>query len=149
VEASTAFRGLFGVALRVGFERTSLSNVTQPAGTVSYTWTLGTLDGCPMQWKRWRFAVLPCARVEAGVLEGSGVTPEPKVSDTAKRGWLAVDVLGRVRWSPIPVVSLELEGGIRAALLRDQWIIEQAATLYYQPPAFSAVGGADLHVAFW
>lgn len=108
LEVASPHRGLFGVSIRAGFERATASDVVNAGGAASFTWTLGTVDACPLRWTRGSFSLSPCARMEAGELDGSGANiPAP---NEAKRGWLALAALGRASWTPIRHLAVELEG---------------------------------------
>ena len=145
IETSSPSHGVLGVRLRGGFERSTVSDVTNGTGTASFTWTFGTLDACPLEW-RWRTFALPlCARIEGGELDGTGVHVTPALE--AKRGWLAVAAVGRLRWAPIPHFSIELEGGPRAPLIRDHFLFEPS-TAYYQPGPIGGLLGGDVRASF-
>jgi hypothetical protein len=108
-------------------------------------WTLGTVDACPLRWRRVPIALFPCARVEAGELDSNGVGVVPVRS--VARGWLAVAALGRLRWTVVNPLSVEIEGGFRAPLIRDRFIFEPDLTVY-RPPPLSGFADAGLLVTF-
>ncbi len=145
LEATSPPRGVFGWSLRAGFVRSSLSNIPGDSGLASFTWTVGTLDVAPLKWSRGPFALFPSALVEAGELDGRGVSPPP--AGEATRGWLALAALARARWTPVRPLSLEIDGGARFPLLRDQFVFTPSIK-YYRPPAVSALAGGSIVVTF-
>ena len=140
VDVTSPFRGPLGLTLRVGFERASRSNTGNSSGEADFTWTLGTLEACPLRWTWRSLAAFPCLRLEAGELDGTGVTGSPNLE--SKRGWFAAAALGRLRWTPIPHFALELEGGARAPFIRDKFVFEPSTEIY-QPAVVSALLGAS------
>jgi hypothetical protein len=150
LEATSPFSGIVGVSLRLGFERATRSNIESTSGAASFTWTFGTVDACPLRWTSGPFALLPCVRLEAGELVGTGDVTNGL---TAKQGWLAIDALGRARWTPIRHLSVELEGGGRVPTIRHTFEFTTPAgspinPSVYVPAVFSAVFDADVRLFF-
>ena len=148
VDLSSPYRGFVGLSLRVAFERAVRDDVQVTGGAAHFAWTFGTLDACPLRWSPRPLATLalyPCVRVEAGQLDAYGIGVVP-VRD-ASRGWVALSALGRVRWTLVEPFSVEVEGGLRAPLVRDRFIFEPDITVY-QPPSVSGFLGGGLLVTF-
>jgi hypothetical protein len=145
VEATSPRRGVLGLSLRAAVARAARASMPVSGGEADFTWTIGTLDICPLRWEQGSLTLAPCARLEAGKLDGTGVNVMP-VHD-APRGWLAVAALARLRWTFAPPLALEIEGGVRAPFIRDRFIFDPD-TLVYQPPPLSALAGAGLVVTF-
>jgi hypothetical protein len=131
--------------VRAAFERATRENVPVTGGAARFAWTLGTVDVCPLRWKSSPFALIPCARVEAGKLDANGIGVVPVRS--VARGWLALAGVGRLRWSVLRSLSVDLEGGLRAPLIRDRFMFEPDITVY-RPPSVSGFVEVGLLVTF-
>lgn len=132
-------------AIRAGVARASSGTVAVPDGAARFTWTAALLDVCPFAFERGMLALSPCARVEAGALEGEGERIAPARSQT--RAWFAAAGLTRLRIAPTGTWFIEFEGGVRAALLRDRFVVHPDATVFRAPVA-AFFAGAGVGVLF-
>ena len=100
---------------------------------------------CVLRLVALQFSFLPCARLEAGELDGAGIDILP--TREARRGWLAGALVGRAGWTPLRPISVQLEGGAQAPFIRDHFLFlpEQP---YYTPPAVSGIVGASVVATF-
>jgi hypothetical protein len=146
MQVESTSRGIWSPSVRAAFERAVVDAVPAPGGAARYAWTVGTFDGCPVRWAFATAALLPCVRIEAGELEVTGEALVP--SRDATRGWLALAALAQARWEFFPRVAIEADAGLRAPLIRERFIFEPDVTVY-RPPAFAAVVGGGLEVAFF
>jgi len=137
--------GLVGLDVRAGIERANRDNVAGTTGHADFTLTVGVLEVCPLRLAALEFSFLPCARLEAGELDGAGIDILP--TREARRGWLSGALLGRAGWTPLRPISIELEGGAQAPFIRDHFLFlpEQP---YYTPPAVSGIVGASVVATF-
>jgi hypothetical protein len=130
---------------RVGFERASSGSVDVGGPTATFTWTLGIAEACPHRWRFGKVAVEPCARVEAGVLEGIGANIAPARDST--RTWFALGATGRAEWAFLPPMFLDLEAGLSFPLVRTTYFFEPNTTVY-QSPTVGGIVSAGLGVRF-
>jgi hypothetical protein len=85
----------------------------------TFQFIAGRLDGCPIELPVARsIALEPClalelGRVSATAKPGIGLSPS-----TERRLWVAGDLLARVRFTPIPWIFAELEGGASVPFTR-------------------------------
>jgi hypothetical protein len=156
VEASAGSSGWFSPTLRVGFERASSgaigtqgtpgsSFLTGPA-EVTFTWTVGFLEACPVGWTVGDVRIEPCARLEAGTLEGASyqVTPSHDVSSA----WLDVGAVGRAEWQVFRPLFLELQAGLRVPVIQGRFIFEPDSTIY-EPAVLGSVVSGGLGARIW
>ena len=99
----------------------------------------------PTRWAHGPFELEPCARAEAGILEGEGGNIVPHRQSTP--AWFALDGTGRARWFPWRSLFVDLEGGIRFPLTRPTFLFEPD-TIIYRPPAVAGFGGIGLGMRF-
>jgi hypothetical protein len=140
--------GLWAPALRLGFERAPGSTFEASGGTsASLDWSVGTLHVCPLRWQLGPLALVPCARVAAGVLHGQGVQiAQPR---DESRPWLDAGLIGDARWTPLRPLFLELYGGLIIPLLRDRFHFDTPDVTIHQVPDLGGVAGADVGLSFW
>ncbi len=129
-------------AFRLRFERATIHGV---AGGADFTWTAGSLDLCPVAWSASAFRLWPCARVEAGALEGAG---DASRSRTTTRPWVSAGALARARGVIVGGLFVELEAGGYVPFVRDRFFLEPDQTVH-RAPFVSAAGGASLGASFW
>ena len=107
-------------AVRIGAQRASSSTVHAGAsGAARFTWTVATLDACPLRWSRGRFSLSPCARVDAGVLAGSGSSIARPRDDS--RLWLDAGAVARGEWAFAPPLFLGADAAALVAITRPRF----------------------------
>lgn len=111
---------LLAPEFRLAALRSTTATVTKSLGEATFNWTAARLSVCPVRWPaRSALALRPCALMDLGVLEGSGVlTHQPS---SAGALWIAPGVAARLSFSPLPPLSFELEGGATFPLERDSF----------------------------
>jgi hypothetical protein len=145
LDGATGFTNGVGLAVRAAFERAARGDVAGTTGSADFTWTVGTLDVCPLQFGAAGFAFLPCARAELGQLAGTGVDILPRRE--ARTLWAAGGLAGRVSYAPVRSLRVEIEGGARFPFVRDHFVFLPDRP-YYQPPAAGGLVGASLLGSF-
>ena len=135
------WRGSVAPSFRLAFERTTSASVAVDAASASFTWTVGRVDACLPLWTWRTLAALPCARIEAGVLEGRASGFPSAHADSAP--WLAAGAIGRGRWKVLAPLFVELNAGVMFPLIRDRSYFEPQNVIY-DVPAVGFVGGAGL-----
>jgi hypothetical protein len=140
VDVAQVSRGLVSPAFRLRFERASTDQ-----GGASFTWTAGSLEGCPFALVGGPLRVWPCARVEAGTLSATGDAAHSK---SAARPWLSVGAVARARLSVVGGLFVELEGEAFAPFVRDRFYLEPDTTVHRATPV-AVAGAASLGAAFW
>lgn len=142
---------LFAPSLRLGFLRAEGGD---DAGAVSvngrfarYTWTLGRAEVCPLRVRVARsLALRPCAVIDAGALSTT-VTGAPQPNNP-ERAWVDASLEGRLEWWVLSRVSLELEGGLMAPIVRNTFEFEPNGSLGYRAPAVTGVGSLGVMLSF-
>lgn len=139
----------FAPALRLRFVRADTGNDSSGGPNADFTWTLGTLDACPLAWPGnvdARFRLVPCARLEAGLLEAKGLDVTPARS--YGRAWLAGGGAARASLRVVGGLFLEVEGGLVVPVFQDRFFVEPNTTLHVTAPLVGS-GGAGIRVSFW
>ncbi len=145
VEAASPAHGLFAPTRRLGFERAASGAIDVQAATANFTWTVGIAEACPTRWTFGALSFEPCARAEAGVLEGSGGNIVPPRADT--RPWIAMGAGGHAKWFVLSPLFLDLEAGIRLPFIRTRYFFVPDITIY-QPAAVGWTASVGAGVRF-
>jgi len=107
--------GLFVQASTAGFGSYRLSGAyfaENNVSTAGFRLFTGRLDGCPVEIRLARgIALEPCLAFEVGRVEATSNETAQLTSSTARRWWLAGDLLGSLRFAPIPTFFAEVEAG--------------------------------------
>jgi hypothetical protein len=140
VDVAQVSRGLASPALRLRFEHASADE-----GGARFTWTTGSLDGCPIAVATGPVRMWPCARIAAGTLAATGDVAQAR---SAGRPWLSAAAVARVRVSLVGGLFLEVEGEVLAPFVRDRFYLEPDATVH-RATAVAAGGAAALGASFW
>jgi hypothetical protein len=138
VEATFGERGVFRPTARLGAQRASTGTIDVPSGGAArLTWTVGTLDACPVRWARNGLAVTPCARVDAGVIAGSGAKIAHPQDDS--RFWLDAGAVARGEWTFASPFFVDVEAGIFVPITRPRFHFDAPDVTIHEP---APVGGA-------
>jgi hypothetical protein len=142
VEMTSAHASVWSPTLRGSFQYATGANQNVAGGQMSVSRAAFALDVCPLRWTPGPFRLLPCLLAEGGALTASGVDVQPERTDT--RPWVTVGALGRIRYVPSGPFFVELDGGVRFPLVRDQFFFAFTPTddIYRPPPLAGFVGGA-------
>jgi hypothetical protein len=127
-------------SVQLRFERAWSGTVGAGGPSATFAWTLGALLACP---HRWHVSVTPCARVEAGAIESSGANVQGPRDDT--RGWFALGAALRAQWWFFDPLFLDVEGGVRAPVVRPTYVFEPNTTVF-QPPTLAGTCPSMFHV---
>jgi hypothetical protein len=145
VEWRSGARSLLAPALRLGFVRTSSGTFDAGGGAASFTWTVGRLDGCGLDWSpAASLHLFGCARVEAGVLDAvaSGIVG----AHGSTRGWFAAGPLMRVEWAFLPPLYLDADVAPMFRVTADRFYFLPDNTVYEVPYAgLDASVGLGVH----
>jgi hypothetical protein len=134
VEWRSGARSLVAPALQLAFVRTSSGTLDAGGGAASFTWTVGRLDGCGLDWPPLAsLHLLTCARVEAGAIDavGSGIVG----AHGSTRGWFAAGPLMRVEWAFLPPMYLDLDVAPMFRVTADRFYFRPDSTIYEVPYA--------------
>lgn len=124
--------------VRLGAERAASGTFDVPAsGSASFTWTVATLDLCPVRFSTAALGFSPCLRSDLGALAGTGSNIASPRADA--RAWADVGLIGRGEWSPMPPVFLDVEAGGLVALTRPRFHFDVPDVTVHQPSAFGAI----------
>ena len=140
---------LFAPAFRLRFVRSDSGSTSTGGPNADFTWTLGTLDACPLGWPGdvdARLRLVPCARFEAGLLEAKGLDVIPARSYA--RPWVAGGGVARASLRVVGGLFLEVEGGLVVPVLQDRFFVEPSTTLHVTAPLVGS-GAAGFRVSFW
>jgi hypothetical protein len=146
VELGSTRRALVAPAVRARFERSATGTVTVIRGAGQFSWTLGSLELCPLAWSAWRLRVSPCARVDAGALAAVGRDVLPSRSDA--RLWLGAGGVVRTRYHIAGALYGELEETLFVPLLRDRFFVAPDVTVFRAAAAGWALSGG-VGVSIW
>ena len=144
VDVARGGTGLFAPALRIGFEYASSGTAGVTGGRMQMSRSLGVVEACPLAVRAGALRLAPCARIEAGGVDASGVDVTP--SRSALRPWVAPGLLGRVRYVLPPRFFVELSGGVVAPLVRDHFYFDPSDTTAFRPPVVSGFAGGALGI---
>jgi hypothetical protein len=130
---------------RVAIVRSIGSVGATVGGTVSFEWTAGRLDGCPLAWRPLTLRLTACARIEAGAVrvDASGIQ-DPRAPVT---GWFAAGPVVRAQRIVIDALFADVELGALVRATNDRFVVLPTSTVYEVPlVGFSA--GAGLGALF-
>jgi len=143
--------GLFAQASTAGFGSYRLSGAYFAENNVStarFRFFTGRLDGCPAEIRLVRgVAIEPCLAFEVGRVEATSNETAELTSSTARRWWLAGDLLGRLRFAPFSTFFAEVEAGASVPFSRYVFYLgTETDTLgrVHQVPAVGWVVGLGL-----
>jgi hypothetical protein len=133
--------GFLSPAVRAGFE-----GVDFHSQVAHFGWRAGVVEGCPTQWSYATLNLQPCVRVEAGILEGTGVNVTP--ARDAIRAWLAAGMVARAQWFFSVPLFVDVEAGLRFPLVRTRYFVQPDTTVH-EPPSVGLILSAGLGVRFF
>lgn len=137
-------RGWMEPEVRIAFIRGSNANFAVAGGTASFTWTVGQADGCLPSWPEGPVHVLACARLEAGVLDGTGGGVASARS--ANRGWLSAGPLLRFEWTVVAALFLDADVAVMGHVTEYHFYFGPNATIYTVPlGGLEAAAGLGVH----
>lgn len=143
--ATLAGRGFFELAPspRIFFpmlrlDATAALQGWKPAGPgfTQSLWFTSELEACPVSFALGpRLRVAPCVFGDLGLLRSQGRIGGQSGVTTQTRPWIALGILGRLRWSLSDAFFVDISGGLRAPLVRDTLIFDapQRVVLYAVP----------------
>jgi len=137
---------LISPALRASFSFGRGGLIETPVGRAYFKWTYAALDACPIR-KRLveTLYVRPCVGFEGGTLAGGGLAIAFARNET--RPWLGARLLGRIDWTFLDTLSLEVQIGAVAPFTRDEFVFDPS-TLIYRAPALMPFAVLGLGVRF-
>jgi hypothetical protein len=126
----TRARDNWGQSVRVRFERVSGSTQLANAGA-DFTWTVVSLDACPLMASSGWLRADACVRADAGALDASGAGVVPARSSS--RPWVSLGAAARGRWEFAAPFFLEGEAALDFPMVRDRFFVQPDTTIF-QPP---------------
>ncbi len=102
-------------------------------GEGRFTWTTFEADVCPVRIRGGALSLRPCLAAEAGALAASaagGVTS----AQSRVRPWVTLGAMAVAGWSLLGVLVLEVQGGVRAPLVREDFVFRPDLGIYTPPP---------------
>ena len=138
---------LVGVTVRAAFLRigTGARAVQGATGTADFTWTAGRLDACGLLRPDRALRPGACARVESGVLAGTG----GKIigATTQRSAWVTGGALARIECSFLGSLLVTVGAGPTVRLIARRFTFQPDTTVY-QVPLFGLEAEAGLGVHF-
>jgi hypothetical protein len=129
--------------LRLGVQRAwSGTEDATNGGSARFTWTVGTLEACPVRWGRGSVSLTPCAHFDAGVLSGSGANVAVPRDDA--RLWLDVAAVARGQWEFLSSLYVAAEAGALVPLTRPRFHFDSPDSTVLQPSPVGAVASLAL-----
>jgi len=133
---------LGGRTIRFGIGGARSGAVATNLGSARFTRLGLYVDGCPISLRRAAFELSPCARLDGGVLNGSGESLEN--AEATALPWLAVSAGGRLVVDVMPAFFLEGEARAGVPLLRHTFFVRPNDRVFRVPlvsaEAFVSVG---------
>jgi hypothetical protein len=131
-------------SLRASFARASTGSIATPEGSAVFTWTVGRVDGCLLSWPPGPAHLLACARIEAGILGGTGTGIAGARSTDS--GWAATGPLLRGEWALLGPLFVEGDVAPMLRLTPYQFVFLPEATIYSVPTlGLEADAGVGVH----
>jgi hypothetical protein len=135
---------LVGTSFRLAFLRAATGELPVSGGSASFTWTVGRVDACGLLWPKTPLRVGLCARLEAGVLDVSGVGSDG--ANTQHSPWLAVAPLAHAEWSILGSLFLNLDAGPSVRAVTNRYYFQPDITAYTVPlVGFETEVGLAIH----
>ncbi len=130
---------------RVAIVRSIGSVGASAGGTVSFEWTAGRLDGCPLAWRPLTLRLTACARIEAGAVrvDASGIQ-DPRAPVT---GWFAAGPVVRAQRIIVDALFADVELGALVRATNDRFVVLPTSTVY-EVPLVGLSAGAGLGALF-
>jgi hypothetical protein len=135
---------LVGLSVRAAFLRIGTGPQAASGAAVRFTWTVGRVDGCGLFWPDRRLRAGGCARIESGLLDGTG---EGIVgARTQHAAWVTVGTLARIEWTFVGPLLLDLEAGPTFRTVSGRFTFYPDTTVYQVPiVGLDAEAGLGLH----
>ncbi len=148
VEAAPALASSWLPLLRLGVQQAWSGAVdVTGAGSARFSSTVGTLDACPLRWGTDRLALMPCVRLDGGVLGGRGSNiAHPSSSE---RLWFDAGAVARLRWAFAWRLFADLEAGALVPITRPRFHFDAPDLSAPQPGLVGAVTAFHLGSRFW
>jgi hypothetical protein len=109
--------------------------------SASFQFFEGRVDGCPLSGQLTPMLFLePCLGLEVGRVGATSKAEPTLASTTERRWWVAADLLGRVRFAPIPWIFAEIEAGVVAPFTRYDFILRKPNALQTDVHRVPSVG---------
>lgn len=123
--------GSMAASAHLGFVHARTGEVSVPGGAAAFTWNVGQLDGCLTPWPAARARLSGCARMQAGVLDASGLQiASPKSESSA---WFAVGPGLRAEWSIIGPLFVDARLAMMFHVMADRFYFLPDTTAYRVP----------------
>jgi hypothetical protein len=122
---------LIGPSVRAAFLRIGTGARAVSGGTADFTWTVGRVDACGLLWPHRALRLGGCARIEGGVLDGSG--DQIVNARTQHSPWATGGALARIEWTFLGSVLIDLEGGPSFRINSDRFYFVPNTTVYQVP----------------
>jgi len=106
-------------------------------GSARFTWTVGTLDFCPVLWGGERLSLTPCVRVDAGSIAGQGSNIAHPHDDA--RLWVDAAAVARGEWGIVSPVFLRIEGGLFVPITRPRFHFDSPDVTIASPSPVGAI----------
>lgn len=139
----SALRPLFSLSAN----RASAATTQTEGGNAAFTWLAFRLTGCPFRWpEQTPLFVRPCGFFDAGDLEGN--VSLGALSSDENHAWFALGAFARIEALVGEVVSFELDGGVTAPLLHDEFRAGYGAPSAFRVPSAGILGRIGLSYRF-
>jgi hypothetical protein len=143
----TRFRaGRWRPEVRLAVVQTLTDRAQRGPATADFSVRFGEVDLCPTAFVLGLVQIVPCVRMQAGVLSAGGVGLSAQRSED--RPWLAPLVLARGRATIASRFFAQLEIGVGFPLTRDRFMVDPQLVVW-EVPATMFAAGAAMGVVFW
>jgi hypothetical protein len=116
---------------RIGFSHADSGDQSVANFGARFIANLATLDLCPQRWLANPIRVTACVRGEVGAFDASGLGIVPARSES--RVWFAASAFASARYRIASLLFLEIDGGARVPLVRDQFYFEPNLSVFRTP----------------
>jgi hypothetical protein len=130
--------GIFDPTIRLALVHATDDGHPVPTGSADYAWTAGRLDLCPTDWRWSSVRLIPCARIEGGVLT---VAPhDVGLPERRVRPWFAAGLLARAQWSFLRPMFLDADVDVLLRATDDRFYFVPDTTVYRVPIVGASAG---------
>jgi hypothetical protein len=131
--------------LRLALSHATTGNIDVGSGAAHFELSSARLEGCPGGFGRGSFELVGCLDLEAGRVAAEGLSRGAvRQTQESSRLWFELGLMGRLAWSPVSPLQIELSSGVGFPFTRRAYIFENPRETIHEPPLIAARVGLGL-----
>jgi hypothetical protein len=131
--------------LRLALSHATTGSIDVGSGAAHFELSSARLEGCPAGFGRGSFELVGCLDLEAGRVAAEGLSRGAvRQTQESSRLWFELGLMGRLAWSPVSPLQIELSSGVGFPFTRRAYIFENPREIVHEPPLIAARVGLGL-----